>query len=696
MRITVCSVSALVTGFFTGLPPPSHHPHKNRKNSKKIMSRLDSENVATTDAPPVGGVHGSKGFWIGGVWRDMEECDEALAACRKTAKTLKGACPRSQTRHSAVGADGVYDVVIIGAGCVGASVARELSKTTASVLMIDSADDVSQGATKGNSGIVHAGYDDKPGSIRAAHCWKGNQMFPRLDRELRFGYDKNGSLVVAKGAEEEKVLQELMSRGETNGVRNLRIIDREELFKMEPGLHPDVTAALYSPDAGSVVPYEFAIALAENAADNGVEIRLRRELTSIKKEKEHLSLSLSHWEPKTYTLVHKWRWGVHVVLMLLSLAFAVGGVEPVWVGYCFVALSLLLEVFVRRTPATHLGTTPGRNVADWMSAIALGGSGSATAVHGEIVAKETVKARYIVNCAGSGAGDVARMLNDTSFTITPRLGEYLLQHKSEGEKVRCTIFPAPHPIKGKGVLVQATLWGNLILGPTARDISDKETARESTEDINKYIMTKCKELVPSLDASKTIHAFCGARAKSDRKDWIIEVSAEERRMIHAAGIDSPGLAGSPSIALKVIELLTEQGLTLLPNESFIPNRAPIVRPKEGWKGLKASKRGTPEHPDPSQNVICKCELVTKAEVLDALSRSLPIDSTQAIRKRTRAGMGHCQGDPCNYDCEARVAEVIAQKTGLAQVAVGRRPWPATSTLPQRWMTESQKLALKDL
>ena len=149
-----------------------------------------------------GKVHGEGGVYVGGYWKTLEECKSEFNIAGGSGENMPGkgeACPRSMTRHSAAKEDGSYDVVVIGAGCIGSAVARELSKTTASVLMIEAADDVSQGATKGNSGIVHAGYDDKPGSVRAKLCWKGNQMFPRLDRELKFGYLRNGSLVVARG-----------------------------------------------------------------------------------------------------------------------------------------------------------------------------------------------------------------------------------------------------------------------------------------------------------------------------------------------------------------------------------------------------------------------------------------------------------------------------------------------------------------
>ena len=148
-----------------------------------------------------------------------------------------------------------YDIVIVGAGCIGAAIARELSKYALKILWVEAADDVSQGATKGNSGIVHAGYDDTPNTNRAKYCWKGNQMFPQLDKELRFGYQLNGSLVLAYNEADMKELHELKKRGEINGVQRLEIIDQKELQAKEPYVHPDAIGALYSPDAGNVIPY---------------------------------------------------------------------------------------------------------------------------------------------------------------------------------------------------------------------------------------------------------------------------------------------------------------------------------------------------------------------------------------------------------------------------------------------------------
>jgi len=262
------------------------------------------------------------------------------------------------------------------------------------------------------------------------------------------------------------------------------------------------------------------------------------------------------------------------------------------------------------------------------------------------------------------------------------------------------MFPCPDPVLGKGVLVQTTLWGNLILGPTARDTYKPEARDMSDASVQEYILSKCKKLVPYFNPTETFHAFCGARAKNTTGDWVIQPSEKNPKMIHVAGIDSPGLAGSPAIAVEVVNMLKQDGLNMSLNTSFNPNRAPIITPKQGMRGLKMGPVGKNDsdgldEAKMASNVICKCEKVTELEVVRAVRRSLPIDSSQGIRKRTRAGMGHCQGDPDNYNCEARVRAIIARENGVPVEQVGGRPWPATSTLPERWIDDSEKQMLQE-
>jgi len=697
--------------------------------------------------------HGVKGAYYAGDWIDIEDCAGTFQpdSSKCSQCPTRSTCPRSQSRNAAAAAasstekEVVYDIVIVGAGCIGSAIARELSRYSLKTLLLESADDVSQGATKGNSGIVHAGYDDKPGSLHAKFCWPGNQMFPQLDRELRFGYQLNGSLVLATNQDEVRILDELMERGRKNGVKRLRIVQKEELFEMEPALNPDAIAALHAPDAGNVIPYEFAIALAENAVDNGVELRIRREVTDIVKKGELFEVDVRHWEPKTYVDAREkmgksadgsesarggggsfvFKSGVAVS----SLAVMVKGIMMALdenvnnnirlqsaVATVFVLVITVIIVLKPSSGTKKRGPTELKPAVDKCSPpigsgevgkvevtdMFTGGSGSWNAVKGVTVGRESVKCRYVINCAGSSSDKIARMIGDDSFYIKPRLGDYLLLNRNQGHLTRRTIFPCPDPILGKGVLVQATLWGNLILGPTARDIHNKEARDMSQSSVQEYILSKCKKLVPYFDPKETFHAFCGARSKSSRGDWIIEPSAKDGSFIHVAGIDSPGLAGSPAIALEVVRLLKAAGLKTPPNKSFNPNRAPIITPKAGMRGLKMGPVGKndsngtdAEEAKMASNVICKCEKVTELEVVRAMRRSLPIDSSQAIRKRTRAGMGHCQGDPENYNCECRVKAIIARENNVTVDEVGSRPWPATTTLSKRWIDDDEKKDLEN-
>lgn len=555
-------------------------------------------------------IHGKRGAYSSGKWFDIEDCSKKFniknggGDCKEKCK----ACLRSQTKNFSSRKNGYYDIVIIGAGCIGSSIARELSKTSASVLLLEAADDVSQGATKGNSGIVHSGYDDKPGSVKSKFCWLGNQMFEQLDQELHFGFQKNGSLVIAKGLKEEKVLTELIKRGEENGVKNLQLIDWQKLKKKEPFIHPKATKALYSPDAGTLTPYEYTIALCENATDNGVELRTRREVIKVYQNVKNsdFRIVVKYYEP----IINKNFLSIKLVLYHLffqSVLFNSTNVFSMFGSIClfsFIFVQLFFYFFKRivkkHTFIPSRGTVCSGNEED-----------------------EIIKTSYIVNAAGCSADKVARLLGDNFFKIKPRRGDYILFNKKEGQKVNHTIFPVPHPYFGKGVLVQNTLWGNLIIGPTSRDLikfntinkqwesNEQELSRTNVEILSELLF-KGRKVIPDLNTKKIIHTFSGDRAKSTYNDWIIKNSPSTTKIIHVAGIDSPGIAASPAIALKVINLLTKAKAPILDlYASFNPNRAPIIVPKlTSLSGLKSLKIGLEEKCiNPIQNVVCKCEMV---------------------------------------------------------------------------------------
>jgi glycerol-3-phosphate dehydrogenase len=681
-------------------------------------------------------VHGVNGAFVGGEWVPIEDCAAKFNISGGSGASDGRPCPRSRTKHTSSKSDGTYDVCIVGGGCVGAAIARELSKTLASVVLLEAGDDVSSGATKGNSGIVHAGYDDTPGSVRAKFCWPGNQMFPQLDRELHFGYQKNGSMVLARTPEDEKTLKSLLERGKSNGVKNLRIIGKEEVKALEPSVSDSVTQALYSPDAGIVIPYEYTIALAENAADNGVEVRIRRQVTSMtppSSEGGLFTVVAKHWEPDNATgrrALHSSVEGSLVGLFLLAVMGALPGLAWVWLQQSSPAVTQgVLDKCAELTASfsTSTGVELDSQMLPWavsgffgvlLAALALLLVSDVGLTRNSFVPsmgttlsgmaeEERIRCRFVVNCAGCKADEVANMVGDTSFKVKPRLGEYLLLHKRQGKFAKHTLFPAPGPM-GKGVLVQSTLWGNLILGPTARDtlrkdeatglyVENEETRDESPDSIAKYILTKCKELVPGFDAGSVIHTFSGARAKTDVGDWIIRPSSVCPQLIHAAGIDSPGLAASPAIAIEVVRLLAAAGASVgEKNPSFNPLRAPLVRPKPFGSPKYKVAPWSERSKDPEENIICKCEFVSEAEVIDACTRSLPVDSTQSIRRRTRAGMGSCQANPEKYNCEMRVAHVMAETLGVPVEDIGRRPFPASSLLPSQWIDEDTRDKFREL
>lgn len=180
----------------------------------------------------------------------------------------------------------MYDITVIGAGITGTFIARELSKYDVRILLLDKDNDVSNGTTKANSAIVHAGYDAVEGTLKARFNVRGNAMYDDICRDLDVPFKRIGSLVTAFSDEELQTIEELYQRGVNNGVPEMELLSREEVLDLEKNLNRKVKGALHAKTGGIVGPWELAIALAENAAENGVELRLNREVTAIEKGEE--------------------------------------------------------------------------------------------------------------------------------------------------------------------------------------------------------------------------------------------------------------------------------------------------------------------------------------------------------------------------------------------------------------------------
>ena len=456
----------------------------------------------------------------------------------------------------------MYDVIVIGAGVTGCSVARALSKYKLKVAVLEKELDVCEGTSKANSGIVHAGFDAEPGTLKAKLNVEGNVRMEELSEELDFSFKRNGSLVLCFAEEGREELEKLYQNGVKNGVKDLCIISGEEARKLEPALSENVVAALYAPTGGIVCPFGLTIALAENAFVNGAEFFFDHVVRSIAPEKD---------------------------------------------GYC-------------------ITTTQGK-----------------------------FHARMVVNAAGVYADKIHHMVSSSPMEIVARKGEYCLYDKQVGDMVSHTIFQLPTKY-GKGVLVSPTVHGNLLLGPTATDIENKDgvnTTREGLADVTR----KAAESLSALPAGRQmITSFAGLRAHEIKGDFIIGEAPDAEGFYDVAGIESPGLTCAPVIGEYVVSLLQKKE-AFERKEDFVAKRQGIRHlaelPEEEQRALIA------ENPSYAV-VVCRCETVTEGEILDAIRRPLGAKTMDGIKRRTRAGMGRCQAGFCT----PKTMELIAREWNI--------------------------------
>lgn len=460
----------------------------------------------------------------------------------------------------------MYDVIIIGAGVIGTSIARELSRYDIAVCVLEKETDVAMGTTKANSAIVHAGFDAKPYSNKAKHNVLGNQMFDQLSKELDFPFKRNGSLVLCFDVGEIDKLHALKKQGDANGVPDLEILDGDTVRKLEPNISDRVVAALYAPTGGIVCPYEMTIAMAENALQNGVEFRLENKVQDIK---------------------------------------------PIDNGY---------EV---------------------------------------ITDKDIYTGRMIINAAGLYTDDINNLVSKNTFHIIPRKGEYCIFDKAVGDYVSHTIFQLPTKL-GKGILVTPTVDGNLLVGPNAVDIQDKTDLTTTKEGLDE-ILSKIRLSIKSVPMHAIISSFSGLRAHTDKDDFIIEEQADAKGFINVAGIESPGLSSAPSIAITVKDMVVA---ALQPNAKADFN--PIRHGMPKFREMSNEERQAMiEKNSAFGRIVCRCELVTEAEVLAAIHSPLGATTLDGVKRRTRAGMGRCQSGFCS----TRILDILSKELGMERTQV---------------------------
>lgn len=445
-----------------------------------------------------------------------------------------------------------YDVIIIGAGVVGAQIARRLSKYKLNILVLEKENDVGDGSSSANSAIIHSGYDPLPGTLKAKLNVLGNQMYDEICSDLDVEFKRIGSLTLSNSEEEDEILKELVLRAEQNNVE-VKLINQEELRQIEPNVSKSARMALFAPTAGIINPFELVVALMENAVDNGVELKLSEEVINIKRENDLFTVYTSN---------------------------------------------------------------------------------------------NTYYSNYIINASGLYSDKVNEMINPKSFTIIPTKGEYTVLDHFDNNYVKHTLFNVPTK-KGKGVLVSPTTSNNYLVGPSSEVILEKDDTSCNYE-ILQNVKSKAYDLVDILRIDQQIKQFAGIRAVSDTKDFVIEETSYH--FINVAGIQSPGLASSPAIAVMVCDMIKNKE----EKENWNPKRRPLVRlNKMSFEERKEFVSNNPLF----GKIICRCEKITEGEILDVINRSCGATTIKGVKKRIRPGFGKCQGG----FCQSYVLDILSRE-----------------------------------
>ena len=458
------------------------------------------------------------------------------------------------------------DAIVIGAGVVGCSVARSLSRYNLNVAVLEAGSDVAEGASKANSAIVHAGFDAKPGSNKAKFNVLGNRMFEDVCRELKVPFRRNGSLVLAFGPEEEKALEDLKARAETNGVP-VEIIGQDELRRREPNVSPEATAALWAPTGGICCPYELTFRSAENAAANGVAFFFDAKVTSIR-------------------------------------------------------------------PADASGA--------WRL---------------ECEDSRVFEAKAVVNCAGIRSDELNNQVSATKYSIQARRGEYLMLDRDEDGAFSATMFQVPSKM-GKGILVSPTVDGTVIVGPTAEDIPDKDDKATTYEGLEK-VKAGARRTYPNLPLGKVITEFSGLRAhETTVGDFILGEAPDAPGFFNAVGVESPGLTSAPAIGQWLAERVAAKLGASRKNPSIVS--ADVSWWPKTREMAPADLAELVSRDSSFGRVICRCEGVTEGEIRAAIRCRVGARTLDGIKRRTRSGMGRCQGGFCT----PRVIEILGNELGL--------------------------------
>lgn len=470
------------------------------------------------------------------------------------------------------------DVLIIGAGIIGTSIARELSKWDISIFLVDKEEDIGTHATSRNDGMVHPGIEPKPGSKKAYYNVRGNKLYTKVAKELDIPIRRNGSTILYDTRWGRILIPFLKSRAKVNGIDGMSFLTREEARGFEPHITDKITGAVHFSTTAAISPYKTAIAYAENAVMNGVEVSLETVVLGMKVED-----------------------------------------------------SRIIEVNTNRG---------------------------------------TVHPRIIINAAGIYADKIAEMAGDQFFTIHPRKGQLVFLDKKKGGLINSVVSkPSLTLMKGntKGGGIVKTIDGNILVGPDSYEQPYREDYSTDRENIM-AILDKHLPSIPGLSKADVITYCAGTRAATYEEDFIIEKSEYVDNLIYAAGIQSPGLASAPAIAEDIEKIacsILSKLMELKLNTNYKPYRRGIPHLKD--MSFEERSRLIKSNPDYGE-IICRCEEVSKGEILDALNSPIPVMSLDALKRRVRPGMGRCQGSFCT----PLVMKIISQHRKMNMLSITKK------------------------
>ena len=451
-----------------------------------------------------------------------------------------------------------YDIAIIGAGDVGAAVARELARFELRVVLLD-AGDVGAGTSKANTAILHTGYDAKPGTLEAGLVARGHGLLLDYAEEVGIPLERTGALLVAWTAEQLDRFPAVEDNARRNGYHRTAPVGVDELYRREPHLGPGALGALEVPDEYIICPWTPPLACATQAVLAGAELRRFTRVTDLRR------LNGGPW---------------------------------------------------------RIDSTQG-----------------------------ALTARWVINAAGLHSDEVHRMAGHEGFTVTPRRGELIVFDKLSRPLINHILLPVPTATT-KGVLVAPTVFGNVMLGPTAVDIEDKTDTR-TTPDGLAGLRVQGERIMPELLSYEATAAYAGLRAATEHADYQLTADGSHG-YVCVGGVRSTGLTSALALGEWVRDALDAAGETLRER----PGGLPAVRmPNLGEAFPRPYAEPEKIRRDAAYgDIVCFCERVTRGEIRDAARSPIPPADLDGLRRRTRVLMGRCQG----FYCGAHVAGALAE------------------------------------